>query len=153
MAKYDKYYPNYHSLYPDTDISQEVLDVLRKSDRKMKYMEYDLKAETPIKDEDGVLVGLAPSQEDSLDRLLALDKQYADSTDLTEIVLSRIDVQELYHALALLSEEEQALIDALFFEGITEQEYAVRTCRKQQSVNERKLRILKKINKLLKSDF
>ena len=69
MAKYDKYYPDYNKLYPEVDIAPEIMDTLRKSDRKMKYMEYDIKAEIPMKDENGRFVGLASSREDSLDRL------------------------------------------------------------------------------------
>ena len=44
-----KYRPDYGKLYPGVELNEAVLDVLKKSDRKMEYMEYDLKAERPVK--------------------------------------------------------------------------------------------------------
>lgn len=45
MSKKDKYLIDYKKLYPGVDIPPEVLDVLKKSDRKMMYVELDLKSE------------------------------------------------------------------------------------------------------------
>lgn len=140
---------DYSKLYPGVDISHDVLDVLKKSDRKMKYMELDLKQETPIRDEDGLMVGLAPSREDSLDRLLELDKQFPDDADLIMQVLQQIEAEALYRALAILTDDERALIDALFFEGLTEQEYAVQIGLSQKGINKRRTKILAKLKKLI----
>lgn len=140
---------DYSKLYPGVDIPDKVLEVLKKSDRKMKYMELDLKQEKPIKDEDGVVISLAPSREDSLDRLLELDKQFPDDGDLTEQVLQQIDAEALHRALALLTDDERALINALFFEGLTEQEYGTKISLTQQAVNKRRQKILSRLKKLL----
>jgi|GEM_PF-4684472 len=43
MAKRDKYHPDYKKLYPGEEITPEVLESLKRSDRKMEYMEVDLK--------------------------------------------------------------------------------------------------------------
>ena len=45
MSKKDKYLIDYKKLYPGVDIPPEVLDVLKNSDRKMMYVELDLKSE------------------------------------------------------------------------------------------------------------
>lgn len=49
MSKKDKYLIDYKKLYPGVDIPPEVLDVLKKSDRKMMYVELDLKSEQLLK--------------------------------------------------------------------------------------------------------
>ena len=84
MPKIKKYYPDYGALYPDTPIHPDVLKVLRESDRKMKYMEYDLKCEKPLRDKTGAIVGLLPSREDSFERLMEADKQFAGSAPSPE---------------------------------------------------------------------
>ena len=48
MAKHDKYHPDYSKLYPGIESRPEILAVLKQSDRKMKYIEVDLKTERPV---------------------------------------------------------------------------------------------------------
>ena len=43
MAKRDKSHPDYTKLYPGAEIAPEVAQLLKRSDRKMEYMEVDLK--------------------------------------------------------------------------------------------------------------
>ena len=50
MAKPNRL-PNFRELYPEAD--EAVLEVLKKSERKMQYQEYDLKAEQTVTDESG----------------------------------------------------------------------------------------------------
>ena len=45
MPKYDRYHPDYGRLYPEIQARPDVLSVLKKSDRKMEYMEVDIKQE------------------------------------------------------------------------------------------------------------
>jgi len=146
---WDKYYPNYEKLYPGVEITPEVLAVLRQSDRKMKYMEYDLKVETPIKDENGDVVGLLPSREDSYERLLEMEKQFSGVCTPEELYEEKEEVEELYRCLDLLDADERALIDARFFDGITEREYGKRIGLSQKGVNKRKDKILAKLRALL----
>jgi len=133
-------------LYPGVHINDEVLSVLKKSDRKMEYQEYDLKVERPVKDADGIVIALLPAREDSLERLLESEMQFVSGGySLEELIEAREEVDELYRCLDLLNADERALIDALFFDGLTEREYADRIGRSQPSVHERKRRILAKI--------
>lgn len=142
--------PDYGKLYPGVDLNKEVLDVLKKSDRKMEYMEYDLKAERSMKDKSGKIFGMLPGREDSFERLLETDTQFiSEELSPEQLLEKRLEADKLYRCLKLLDEDERALIHALFFDGLTEQEYAAKTGRKQQSINERKLRILNKLKKLL----
>ena len=143
MPKIKKYYPDYAALYPDTPIHPKVIKALRESDQKMKYMEYDLKRERPKKDKIGVVVGLIPSREDSYERLLEADKQFAGSAPSPEDVFSADeDIRALHEALASLDPEDRALIEALFFDGRSEREYARQIGKSRGAVCHHKRRIL-----------
>lgn len=144
-----KYRPNYEALYPSVLIGTEVLSVLKKSDRKMEYQEYDLKVERPKKDADGIIIALLPAREDSLERLIEVDVQFpTDDYPLEEIIEAREEVTELYRCLDLLNTDERALIEALYFEGMSEQKYASKIGLAQSSVHARKCRILAKIKNI-----
>ncbi|SPF54693.1 RNA polymerase sigma factor, sigma-70 family (fragment) [Candidatus Desulfosporosinus infrequens] len=55
----------------------------------------------------------------------------------------------LYSAFKTLAEEEQALTEALFYEGMTEREYAESIGVSQPAVFHQKRKILAKIRKML----
>lgn len=150
MPKIKKYYPDYAALYPNTPLTCDVLAALRESDQKMKYMEYDLKRERARKDETGAVIGLIPSREDSFERLLEADKQFAGSAPSPEqVFFGRMDRQseltELHRCLALLDAGERELIEALFLDGLSEREYARVSGLPKTTVHKRKVRILRKL--------
>ena len=74
--------PDYRKLYPEA--SEEVIAVLKTTERKMQYQEYDLKAEQAIVDQDGQTVTFIPSREDSYERLLEQDVYFVETTDSME---------------------------------------------------------------------
>ncbi len=55
------------------EVSDEVYEILRKSDRRIKYVERDLKETKHIINKEKATVKEIPAREDSLDRLTALD--------------------------------------------------------------------------------
>ena len=59
-------------------------------------------------------------------------------------------VSDLHKAISRLTGEEQELIIALFFDGVSEKDYATLTGVSRQAINERKQRIFKKLKKFLK---
>ena len=61
----------------------------------------------------------------------------------------KLEVDKLHTALAMLTPEEQALIQALFFEEKTERQYAEELGVYRNAIHVRKTRILKKLKKLL----
>ena len=68
------------------EVSDEVYEILKKPDRRIKYVEHDLKETQYIinQDQEKATVKEIPAREDSLDRLTALGFDFADSTaDLT----------------------------------------------------------------------
>lgn len=66
---------NYRKNYPD--LNDEMIEVLEKSDRKMEYQQYDLKAERYKIDHTRRTVAFVPSREDSYERLLEENRQFA----------------------------------------------------------------------------
>ena len=75
------------------EVSDEVYKILRKWDRRIKYVEHDLKETQYIIDRKKETVKEIPSREDSLDRLTALGFDFSDrSTDFRESVTEKIKI-------------------------------------------------------------
>ena len=99
-------------IYPCLKERPDVLEVLKKSDRKMKYMEVDLKSEQRRKNAENGAESYVPSKEDSLERLVYSAKcQFADDAEgVEDAVIKKDDLCRLRAALDQLSEEERVLI-------------------------------------------
>jgi RNA polymerase sigma factor (sigma-70 family) len=72
-----------------------------------------------------------------------------ETTSVEQTVLDAIMVEKLRKCLVLLSEDERALVDVLFFEGYSEREVASLIGISQKGVNKRKSKLLAKLKKLL----
>ena len=130
----------------------DVLEVLKKSDRKMKYMEVDLKSEQRRKNAENGAESYVPSKEDSLERLVYSAKcQFADDAEgVEDAVIKKDDLCRLRAALDQLSEEERALIHALFFDERSERELEEMMGVHRMTLHNRKIRILQKLKKMLR---
>lgn len=73
------------------------------------------------------------------------------SQEIDEAVIHKIMLDKLHDSLVLLSEDEQKLINALFFRDLSEREWSAETGIPQKTINDRKHRILIKLKKLLES--
>ncbi len=135
------------------EVTDEVYDAYMKGDRKMRYFENDLKAERFLVDENGQIKQIIPSREDSMDRLMDDNaEQFADRHESVEdMVLRRISIERLYKALDRLTEKERKLIEALFFEKMTEREVALSLGISQPAVHKQKNKILKKLKLFLEN--
>lgn len=149
MAKRDKYHPDYKKLYPGEEITPEVLESLKRSDRKMEYMEVDLKQGSFRQH----AAQFAYSREISLDQLR--DEEEIDflspSLSPEEIAVHIDEIDRLCKALKKLEPEEYALIHTLFFEGISERQYAKETGIPLMTISCRKNKIQRKLKKLMDS--
>ncbi|MCM1233199.1 MAG: sigma-70 family RNA polymerase sigma factor [Ruminococcus flavefaciens] len=142
--------PDYRKMYPEA--SAEVIAVLRTTERKMQYQEYDLKLERVIIDQEKQSITTIPSREDSLERLTEQGVQFAEDTEsVGENVLRRHWYAQLHKALSLLSDDERELIDRLFFRGQTEREAAAEMGIYHNAVHKRKNRILGKLKNFLEN--
>lgn len=60
-------------------------------------------------------------------------------------------LDKLLQSLSVLPEDERNLIHALFFDGMTEREYAAQEGAFHNAIHKRKTRILKKLKKLMEN--
>lgn len=151
MPKYDKYHPDYGRLYPEIQARPDVLSVLKKSDRKMEYMEVDIKQERFSYDPEGKVADLLPGREDSYDRLMEEEHcQFAMEQPTPEsLLLLEAEYNKLYRAIAQLEKDEQCLIILRYWHDWTQLQVADKLGISQQAVSYRELRILHKLKKFL----
>ena len=133
-------------------VSVEVYLVLRKSNRKMRYLLKERKAERILIEGDKVT--FIPGKEDSYDRLLEIGVEFAaEGKSVEDIVEQAALLEQLPAALERLTSAERQLIEELFFsrsgEGKSEQEIAETLGITQQGVSYRKVVILKKLRKYM----
>jgi RNA polymerase sigma factor (sigma-70 family) len=136
---------------PGESLTEEVLAVLRESDRKMKYLEYDIKAEQFKTDPQTDAPVFVPSREDSLDRLVELEVQFrAEERSVEDEAVQKVLIAKMLRCLEALPEAERELLHALFFEGQTERDLATHLGISQAAVHKRKDKALTKIRKMMK---
>lgn len=149
MAKPNRI-PDFKKIYPDA--SKDVISVLKKSERKMQYQEFDLKAEKVVIDKKTKKIIFIPSREDSLERLgnfMYTIKDEAPGTE--EQALQNVCNEQLHQAISSLSREEQYLIKQLYFEDRSERDLARELHLTQKGINKRKSRIIKHLGELMKN--
>lgn len=73
------------------------------------------------------------------------------SEDVAEQVAHKMMVEKLTAVLPLLTDDERELIQAIYFDEMTEREYAEKTGVYRNAVHKRKVRILEKLKKLLEN--
>lgn len=76
MSNFSKYFSDYEKLYPEIKSRPEILEVLRFSDQKMRYAEYDLKTGRFLTDLGQQIALFLPSKEDSIERIVDEEKMY-----------------------------------------------------------------------------
>ncbi len=80
-----------------------------------------------------------------------LDFVVDEAVDVAETVVRAVMVERLKAALPLLSDSEQTLIQAIFFEELSEREVGLRLGVTQSVVNKRKSKILAKLRKIIEN--
>ena len=143
----------------DVEVNEEVYKAYAYGAYKMEHTECRLKRNRCQRDAKGRVVRdgwgqpvYLPEREVSLDKLIAEDWDYPSAAPSPEdTVIAQLEYEELYSSLDQLAPDERALIDALFFDGLTEREYASQSGISQKTVNNRKHRILGKLKNLLQN--
>ena len=147
MAKYQKK-TDYQAKYPG--VSKEIIEVLEKSDRQMEYLQYDIKVERCRIDSVSGTVTYLPSREDSYERLLEENKQFAAAgEDVDDAVIKTMMIEKMLTCLKQLTQEEQELITELFFKSKSERQLAAETGIHFMTIHDRKIKILGKLKKLM----
>ena len=80
-----------------------------------------------------------------------IDFAIDETVDVAETVVHAVMVDRLKTALPLLSNSEQTLIQAIFFEELSEREVGLRLGVTQSVVNKRKAKILAKLRKIMEN--
>lgn len=139
---------DYRKKYPG--VSEEIITVLEQSDRKLEYQQYDLKTERIRIHYTEQTVSCIPSREDSYDRLMEEDRQFAvDDESVEDAAVKTLMIEKMLDCLKLLTPEERTLIVGLFFNGKSERQLAKITGVPQRTINDRKNKILGKLKKLM----
>ncbi|MCD8363573.1 MAG: sigma-70 family RNA polymerase sigma factor [Lachnospiraceae bacterium] len=142
--------PDFRKMYPE--VSEEIIAVLKVSERKMQYQEYDLKTEQIIIDQEKQSVKIIPSREDSYERLGELAELFLENAESAEEqALKNLQKNEVHRALKRLSADEEYLIWQLYFEERTERELAKELGIYHNAVHKQKKRILHKLKKILEN--
>ena len=140
--------PDFRKMYPEA--SEEIISVLKTTERKMQYQAYDIKTEVIRVNQKKKTVTYIPSREDSLERLCENERQFvAEQPSVEDEVVGRLMHQNLYTALHSLQEDERQLIIQLYFLGKTERELAELMMLSQNGINKRRHKALKKLRALL----
>lgn len=82
-----------------------------------------------------------------------LDFIVDEAVDVSETVIHAVMADRLKAVLPLLSDGEQALIQAIFFDGLSEREVGLRLGLTQSVVNKRKAKILAKLRKMIENEI
>lgn len=152
MSKKQEERANYY-LYIDGQaipVSKQVYRVYQHYERKEEYFSYDLKTEKFQKDTATFL----PSREDSYERLLEQDRQFATpGKSVEQLALEHLETERIRFCLAQLTDEERKLISLLFYQEKTEQEVGNMLHISHQAVNKRKQALLLKLRKIFEELF
>ena len=73
------------------------------------------------------------------------------NAEITDAVIWKITVDKLRLIMSMLPEDEQELIHALFFRGLSERKWSEECGIPQRTINDRKRRILAKLKKMLEN--
>lgn len=118
---------------------------------KEDYFTRQLKTERFQADQQAQTATFTPSREDSYDRLLEQDKQFAcESKPVEDAAVASVWMEEL---LALLTVEEQQIIQQLYVLDRTEREACAAMNLVLATFQRRKKALLEKLRKLLEENF
>ena len=95
-------------------------------------------------------ITVIPSREDSYERLLEAEKQFAEEAeDIEDAAIRAVMLEKLNEALHTLTDEETAIIHALFYQEVSEVELAKLLGIPRTTLRSRKDKILSKLKNLL----
>ena len=103
-------------------VSEEVYQAYYKMGRRNRYLEEDVKVGRI--DVQGDKVTFIDSKEDSIQRLMDLGVDFASNQLVEDIVADKAEMQILQRAMAELEQDEQELIEAIYFQNLSTRKVA-----------------------------
>ena len=132
------------------EVTREVYEVYYKAERKERHFMYEMKAGRSRIDKMTGEKTILPGIEDSYDRLVEANLQFADQMyDLEEEVLLGLLIEKLNSALELLSVEEMEIVRQLYYEEINEVRLSEKLGMPRRTLRDKKKKILEKLRKLM----
>lgn len=128
-------------------VSEELYREYYRLRRRRRYLERDIKVGRIDVDAGRESVVFRPGKEDSVERLLEQGVDFADHRAPEDIVCHAAELLILRQALAALSSEEQALVQALYFENRTVRDVAGELNVSHVAVVKRHQKVLAKLRK------
>lgn len=125
--------------YEEVDVSDEVYTAYTRSgwnidDNNSSFYRHEIQISS--------LMGSENSNHENFHELISAERH-------TEYLAERrLWIEQIKNAIMLLSPDEQMLIRALFFEGMSEREYAKCLGIPQRTINNRKFRLISKLKKI-----
>jgi len=134
-------------------VSKEVYQAYHKFARKERYFSEDLKQEQLLYDPERHIAILLPSREDSFERLVDSETQFADPNAVKpeEAAVKADLLERLTQAMHTLTDDELSLIQELFYLEKTEREASAALNMALTTLHDRKSVILRKLRKLLEN--
>lgn len=135
-------------------VSEEVYREYYRAEEKERYFMTRLKQERIVIDQETQTVTIIPSREDSYERLIEANEQFATSDkSVAETVVKAIQLEKLNEALHTLSDEEMTLIKELFYLNRTVREVSEQYQIARSTLQSRKEAVLRKLWNLLERFF
>jgi RNA polymerase sigma factor (sigma-70 family) len=135
-------------------VTEELYLYYRRSNRRIRYYERDIKTETPQRDKQGNIVRVDPSKEDSLERLMEAGADFEDpGADVPGKVIRKMMIKKLRSCYPRLRPCERALIKARYFGGESQSIIAARCGVSQAAVSRQEAKILAKLKAMLENFF
>lgn len=148
MAERENYYIELNGQI--FEVSRELYEAYYKGRRKERYFTQDLKQERTRVDKKTGQITVIPSREDSYERLLEAEKQFAEDVEnIEDVAIRAVMLEKLTAALHTLTDEEKAIIHALFYQEVSEVELAKQLGIARTTLQSRKYKIFEKLKKLL----
>ena len=133
----DEAYRNKHFIYVSKRLMEVSRDDYVRHYKELEHIRYLKKLDI----ENGLI---------SMESMDDADSDYTSSSDyVPERVEIAIMMKKLSDCLLMLTDDELELIKAIFFDGLSEREYALRKGVYNNAVHKKKVRILKKLKNLM----
>ena len=131
-------------------VSDEIYREYYRMARRQRYLEEDVKVGR-IKVNGGE-VKFIDSKEDSLHRLMDLGADFADEQMVEDILCDKAEMLILQEAMAALEQDEQELIQAIYFKEQSTREIAKEENVSQPAIVKRHKKILNKLKNYFKKN-
>jgi RNA polymerase sigma factor (sigma-70 family) len=128
-------------------VSEEIYKEFYRMDRRERYMEKDVKIGRMVVDPEAETVEYIPSKEDSINRLMDQGIDFEADQMIEDILCDKATLLILQEAMTALDEEEQELIQAIYYKNLTVREVAMEENVSHVAVVKRHKKVLDKLKK------